>query len=222
VRIPDRQLRTGTFHTTDRFSQLEHLTPTYNQLSLALARLFSGSKQTRDTSFHLADQQALTSLISFNLGASLGRIGDRIGPLSRLWLVSGTMIQALFTTAASIAIWRSQEPSVANIRNDPAWTNVLSFVCVAFASASLGVQGVMGKKLGTPFGTTSSYFIYLYIRRHRSQAKRGVSSRSNHHLVRTRRRSDVVQSPVGQVARRPACRCRVHICWRLDRSHTRR
>jgi Protein of unknown function (DUF1275) len=127
------------------------------QLSLTLARLFSGSPGHRDLSFHRADQQALTSLISFNLGASLGRFGDKVGATSRLWLVSGTFLQALFTMAASIAIWKSGQPGVAVSRGDPAWTNLLSFVCVGFMSASLGLQGIMGKRLNTPFSTTSVY-----------------------------------------------------------------
>jgi Protein of unknown function (DUF1275) len=106
-------------------------------------------------SFHRADQQALTSLISFNLGASIGRFGDRLGSLTRLWLICGTFLQALFTMAASIAIWKSGQLGVAEDRGDPAWTNLLSFVCIAFMSASLGLQGIMGKRLNTPFGTTS-------------------------------------------------------------------
>ncbi|TFY74992.1 hypothetical protein EWM64_g9020 [Hericium alpestre] len=46
------------------------------QLALALARLFQGPPGHRDTSFHLADQQALTSLLTFVFGASIGRIED--------------------------------------------------------------------------------------------------------------------------------------------------
>jgi len=129
------------------------------QLSLALARLFAGKPGHRDTTFHRADQQALTSLITFNLGASIGRLGDRIGALTRLWLIAGTFLQALFTMAASLAIWKSGEPGIAANRGDPAWTNLLSFVCVAFMSASLGLQGIMGKRLNTPFGTSSAFLV---------------------------------------------------------------
>jgi hypothetical protein len=67
------------------------------------------------------------------------------------------MMQALLTMAASITIWKSGEASVAVFRDEPAWSNLLSFVCVAFASASLGLQGVMGKRLDTPFSTTSAF-----------------------------------------------------------------
>jgi len=129
-------------------------TGNFIQLSLALARLFSGPPGHRDTTFHRADQQALTSLISFNMGAFVGRIGNKIGPMTRLWLTLGTLVQAIFTMVASIAIWKSGQGSVADNRGDPAWTNLLSFVCVAFMSASLGLQGIMGKRLNTQFTTT--------------------------------------------------------------------
>ncbi|KAF8067999.1 hypothetical protein FPV67DRAFT_1494520 [Lyophyllum atratum] len=129
-------------------------TGNFVQLSLALARLFEGPKGFRDTSFHRADQQALCSLISFNLGAFAGRIGDRVGPLKRIWLVTGTLLQALLTMAAALTIWKSGQPGIADERGDPSWTNALSFVCIAFMSASLGVQGILGKRLNTQFGTT--------------------------------------------------------------------
>jgi len=68
--------------------------------------------------------------------------------------VAGTILQALFTMVAALTIWKSHEPSIANNRGDPSWTNALSFVCLAFMSASLGVQGILGKRLNTQFGTT--------------------------------------------------------------------
>ncbi|KAI0077581.1 hypothetical protein K474DRAFT_1661506, partial [Panus rudis PR-1116 ss-1] len=124
------------------------------QLALALARLFSGPPGQRDTSFHLADQQALTSVITFNAGAAIGRIGDRIGPKTRAWLFLGTFIQALFTMAAAISLWKSGQPSIADDRGDPAWSNALTFVAVGFLSASVGLQGIMGKRVNTQFATT--------------------------------------------------------------------
>ncbi|KAG6910734.1 hypothetical protein DXG01_008266 [Tephrocybe rancida] len=129
-------------------------TGNFAQLALALARLFEGPRAFRDMTFHRADQQALCSLISFNLGASVGRLGDRVGPLKRTWLITGTVIQALLTMAAALTIWKSGEFSIADERADPSWTNALSFVALAFMSASLGVQGVLGKRLNTQFGTT--------------------------------------------------------------------
>lgn len=125
------------------------------QLALALARLFSGPAGSRDTSFHLADQQALTSVLTFIAGASLGRIGDRMGPKTRAWLFLGTMIQALFTMAAALTAWKSGQGSIAEVRGDPAWTDALTFVAIAFMSASLGLQGIMGKRVNTQFATTS-------------------------------------------------------------------
>lgn len=129
-------------------------TGNFIQLALALARLFEGPPGFRDLSFHKADQQALCSLIAFNLGAFVGRIGDRVGSSKRIWHVAGTLLQALFTMAAAVALWKSGQPSIANNRGDPAWTNVLTFVALTFMSASLGLQGIQGKRLNTQFGTT--------------------------------------------------------------------
>ena len=124
----------------------------HDQLSLAIARLFNGQ---HDYSFHIADQQALCSLITFIMGASIARIGDKIGCKTRAWLSLGTFIQTLFTSAAAIAIWKNgQQGSVADSRGDPVWTNTLSFVCIGFMSASMGLQGIMGKRTNTQFTTT--------------------------------------------------------------------
>lgn len=123
------------------------------QLGLALARLFGPSN---DTSFHIPDRQALTSLTTFLFGAFLGRIGDRLGPRSRLWLVLGTFMQALMSMAAAIALWKSGQGSVADDRGDPSWTNALTYVAIGFVSASMGLQGIMGKRVNTQFATTST------------------------------------------------------------------
>jgi hypothetical protein len=64
------------------------------------------------------------------------------------------MIQALFTMAAAIAIWQSGEGSIAPNRSTPAWSNPLSFVCLGFMSASMGLQGIMGKRINSQFATT--------------------------------------------------------------------
>jgi len=66
----------------------------------------------------------------------------------------GTLIQALFTMSAALTIWKSGSGSVADNRGDPVWTNVLSFTCVVFLSLSLGLQGIMGKRINTQFTTT--------------------------------------------------------------------
>jgi len=124
------------------------------QLSLALARLFQGSPGNRDTSFHIADKQALTSLTTFLFGAFIGRIGDRIGAKTRLWLFLGTFVQALFTMAAAISLWKSGEGSVSSSRDVPAWSNASTYACLGLMSMSMGLQGIMGKRLSTQFATT--------------------------------------------------------------------
>ena len=85
-----------------------------------------------------------------------------MGAQKRIWLIAGTFIQTLFTMAAAIAFWKSGQPGISDARDDPAWTNVLTFVGLAFMSASLGVQGILGKRLNTQFGTTSACHIYIY------------------------------------------------------------
>lgn len=134
------------------------LTRAPTQLFLALARLFHNppGPAGRDTTFHLADQQALTSLTTFLGGAFLGRIGDRMGSNTRAWLFFGTLLQALFTMAAALCVWQSQEGDYASDRGDPSWQNALSFACIGFMSASLGLQGIMGKRVPTQFATTSA------------------------------------------------------------------
>jgi MFS family permease len=121
------------------------------KLALALARLCNGQ---HDYSFHIADRQALCSMLTFIFGAFIGRLGDKLGCKTRLWLALGTFIQALFTMAAAVAIWQSHEASVANTPAHPVWTNVLSFACVGFMSASMGLQAIMGKRINTQFTTT--------------------------------------------------------------------
>ncbi|TFK47657.1 hypothetical protein OE88DRAFT_1636226 [Heliocybe sulcata] len=122
------------------------------QLSLALARLFSPGET--DLSFRPPDRAALVSLITFVLGAFIGRIGDRMGAKTRAWLFLGTMIQALFTMAAALCIWKSGNGSIASDRGDPAWTAALAYVTIGFMSASLGLQGIMGKRVNGQFATT--------------------------------------------------------------------
>jgi len=58
--------------------------------------------------------------------------------------------------AAALVFWKSGQPSISGARDLPAWTNALTFVGLAFMSASLGLQGILGKRLNTQFGTTSA------------------------------------------------------------------
>lgn len=76
----------------------------------------------------------------------------------------GTALQALFTALAAIAVWRGGQPSFANGRADPTWTNAAGFVALGFASASLGLQGIMGKRVNTQFATTSASFRLSFAR----------------------------------------------------------
>jgi MFS family permease len=97
-------------------------------------------------------------VLTFIFGAFIGRLGDKLGCKTRLWLALGTFIQTVFTMAAAISIWQSQQGSVADSRANPAWTNTLSFVCIGFMSASMGLQGIMGKRVNTQFTTTGARF----------------------------------------------------------------
>jgi hypothetical protein len=125
------------------------------QLALALARLFTPGNSNFE--FQIVDRQALTSVITFILGASLGRIGDHIGSKTRLWLFLGTLVQCLFTMAAALAIWKCDQRSVSLSRGEPNWTNTLGFVGLGFASASIGLQGIMGKRINSQFATTGRF-----------------------------------------------------------------
>ncbi|BGP03063.1 hypothetical protein RTBOTA2_005682 [Rhodotorula toruloides] len=120
------------------------------QLSLAVARLFA----TNDRTFHKPDQQALTSLLAFLLGSSIGRIGDKVGPKRRWWIMTATFIMALFTMAAALCAHFSYEPSVAEFRTNASWQNARGMAALAFASASLGLQGIVAKRLNTAFGVS--------------------------------------------------------------------
>ena len=91
--------------------------------------------------------------------------------MAHLWLVLGTFIQVLFTMVAAIAVWKSGQVSIVDEQADPAWTNTLTFVCLAFMIASLGLQGIMGKQLNTQFTATSEFQCSLVLL-HSSNASR--------------------------------------------------
>jgi hypothetical protein len=107
----------------------------------------------------MSDFQAVTSLVAFNLGAFLGRVGDRIGAQKRIWLVYGTLAQAFLTIEAAVCIWSSGQGSIALVRGEPSWTNGLTTAGLALMAASLGLQGIMGKRLNTHFSTTGERFL---------------------------------------------------------------
>ncbi|KAH7882434.1 hypothetical protein F5I97DRAFT_366051 [Phlebopus sp. FC_14] len=121
------------------------------QLSIAVGRF---ADEEPDRSFRLSDRLALCSLLSFILGVLIGRLGDTIGPKTRLWMACGTLIQTLFTMAAAVSVWKSGVPTFGDAGAGPAWNNVLAFTCLGFMSASMGLQGLMAKRLNTQFSTT--------------------------------------------------------------------
>ncbi|KAL1706612.1 hypothetical protein EV121DRAFT_269108 [Schizophyllum commune] len=124
------------------------------QLAIALARLWEG----HTTAFLIADKQALTSLLTFVAGGLVARAFERMGPKSRGWLWLGTMLQALLTMAAGIAGWKSNQgyPGISDDRFSvgPAWDDAVSFLCLGFISASMGLQGVQAIRLKTNSGAT--------------------------------------------------------------------
>ncbi|KAI6131447.1 hypothetical protein EDD16DRAFT_1469738 [Pisolithus croceorrhizus] len=121
------------------------------QLSIAIGRLLD--KQP-DHLYRIVDRLALTSLLSFILGGFVGRIGERVGRSTRIWLVCGTLLQALLTMGAAIALWKSHMPWYAAPDSGPIWTSALAFLAYGFMSASMGLQGVMAKRLNTQFSTS--------------------------------------------------------------------
>nr|GAT54844.1 predicted protein [Mycena chlorophos] len=129
-------------------------TGNFAQLALALARILS----TNDSAQRVllpADLLALTSILAFNVGAFFGgRSGDRVGPHTRAWLSGATLSQALLTFLAALCIHTSGEDSISLGRGVPAWNSILSSIAMGLMAASLGVQGVIGKRLGTNFSTT--------------------------------------------------------------------
>ncbi|WWC90209.1 uncharacterized protein L201_005142 [Kwoniella dendrophila CBS 6074] len=123
------------------------------QLGLAIARIFSPIGE-RTYGFQKPDQQALVSLLSFWLGTSLGRFGDKIGNRRRTWLVTATFIQALLAMAAALCAHFSGQSGIATHRGDPSWTNGTGMAALGFISATMGIQGIVGKRIASPMNTT--------------------------------------------------------------------
>ncbi|TRM60330.1 hypothetical protein BD626DRAFT_407694 [Schizophyllum amplum] len=124
------------------------------QLAIAIARLWEGHTKA----FLMADKQALTSLLTFVLGGLFARLFERMGPRSRGWLWLGTMLQALLTMAAGVAGWKSNQgyPGISDDRFQagPAWDDAVSFICLGFISASMGLQGIQAISVAVPLTTT--------------------------------------------------------------------
>jgi hypothetical protein len=83
------------------------------QLGLAIARTFAPDEY-RTYGFQLPDIQALVSLLSFLVGAGLGRFEVLFGSGKRkIWLVIATFMQCLLAAAAAISFHYSGETGVA-------------------------------------------------------------------------------------------------------------
>ena len=57
----------------------------------------------------------------------------------------------------------SGEGSIASARADPAWSSGLAFIAVGCMSASMGLQGIMGKRMNTHFTTTGMSFFGCHV-----------------------------------------------------------
>ncbi|KAF7323664.1 hypothetical protein MKEN_00587200 [Mycena kentingensis (nom. inval.)] len=109
-------------------------TGNFAQLALAVARIL-GTTNPADRVLLPADILALTSLLAFNSGAFTGgRIGDRIGAQNARGLSAAPSSKRRSHSARGFAL--------------------LSSVAMGLMAASLGVQGVIGKRLGTNLSTT--------------------------------------------------------------------
>lgn len=83
------------------------------QLGLAAARAFAPIQEFRTWGMQKADQQALCSLLSFLLGAVLGRVGDKVGNRTRRWLVGATGVQVLLAVAGALCAHYSGQSGIA-------------------------------------------------------------------------------------------------------------
>ena len=85
--------------------------------------------------------------------------------------------------AAAISLWKSGQGSVASIRAEPAWTNASTYACLGLMSASMGLQGIMGKRVNTQFATTSAYPLPPFLGMGVLTTDDRFTSRANHGLV---------------------------------------
>ncbi|KAF8603860.1 hypothetical protein BDV93DRAFT_126488 [Ceratobasidium sp. AG-I] len=110
----------------------------------------------RDYGLRTGDAQALASLLCFLFGAFCGRLGDKVGPKKRAWLITGTFIQAGFTLAAALCAWANGESSFAGSRGSEFanWGTPLGFCALGFASAAMGLQAHVGVRIGNIFNSS--------------------------------------------------------------------
>ncbi|KAK8849565.1 hypothetical protein IAR55_004900 [Kwoniella newhampshirensis] len=121
------------------------------QLGLAIARTWTPGA---DDGFQIFDRQALVSLLSFLCGATLGQIGNKVGGRRRCWLVGATMGMMTFMLGAALAAHFSGENGIATGRGDPSWVTPTGMLALALSSVTMGLQGAVGCRLGSPLGCT--------------------------------------------------------------------
>lgn len=103
--------------------------------------------------FRMPDRQALVSLFAFLGGSFLGRIGDRFGAKSRGWLAFGTLLQAGLTMAGALCALYAHQSGLSDSRAEPSWTDARGILALAFISASMGLQALLGTRIGAHFAT---------------------------------------------------------------------
>ncbi|TEB22309.1 hypothetical protein FA13DRAFT_1757344 [Coprinellus micaceus] len=174
-------------------------TGNFAQVSLAVARAIEGYYKTPHPTglvnvlaeLPKQDRASLCSLIAFLSGLAIfGRLGDRLGTHKKGWLVGGTLIQALLTLVSAITFYllESKAPLALSFHflNDFARGSGLYFVGIACLSASLGVQGIMARRLGSAFSTTivlTAIFVELVADPTFFQVTRPVRSRDQKWLA---------------------------------------
>jgi hypothetical protein len=131
-----------------------------------------------------------------------------MGARTRGWLFLGTMFQAVCTLLAGILLWKSarEDESFPTL---PIWSSPEGYGAMAFSSASMGLQGIMGKRVNTQFATTGTYLLWsleywlICI----------TFSRANHGVVRIDGRPAPVPCTFCSDARIENYRCRRVVPW---------
>lgn len=68
--------------------------------------------------------------------------------------MGSTALQSGLLMAAYVSLTSANAGSYATDRGDLAWHSARAFVGLGFMSASMGLQGIVGKRLNTHYGTT--------------------------------------------------------------------
>ncbi|OWZ77907.1 hypothetical protein C366_03506 [Cryptococcus neoformans Tu401-1] len=113
------------------------------QLGLAIAKIFTPDEH-KTFGFQKMDQQALTSLLTFLMGAIVGQLGNIMRGRKRIWLLGATLGQMLLMMAAALAAHFCGESGLSDSRGDPSWVTPTGMAALGFLSAAMGLQGAMG------------------------------------------------------------------------------